>query len=98
MAKGGWVYILTNKFRGVLYIGVTSDLSNRLNQHHVATDSFPARYKLKRLVYAEEYPTIQEAILREKQLKNWHRNWKINLIEKSNATWQDLLDPETSSG
>jgi putative endonuclease len=65
MAKGGWVYILTNKFRGVLYIGVTSDLSNRLNQHHVATDSFPARYKL---------------------------------IEKSNATWQDLLDPETSSG
>jgi len=49
-------------------------------------------------LYAEEYPTIQEAILREKQLKNWHRNWKINLIEKSNATWQDLLDPETSSG
>ena len=97
--KKGYVYILTNKPRGILYIGVTTSLDKRLDQYYNSLqNSFVKKYKLKRLVHIEEYPLILEAISREKQLKNWHRQWKINLIEENNPDWNNLLDPETSSG
>ena len=84
------VYILTNKPRGVLYIGVTSNLYNRLDRHQNTEEvSFVKKYKLNKLVYAEEFNSITEAIAREKQLKNWQRQWKIELIEKDNPNWDD---------
>jgi len=94
----GYVYILTNKPRGILYVGVTSGIENRLDLHARTASSFVKKYHLCRLVHLEEYPTIVEAIEREKQLKNWHRKWKINLIEMHNPHWNDLArDAETSS-
>ncbi len=89
-----WVYILTNKPNGVLYIGVTGGIDDRMERHILGEgDSFSAKYKLKRLVYFEEFQFIDDAIKREKQLKNWHREWKINLIEKENPNWDDLWKP-----
>lgn len=86
-----WVYILTNKPRGTLYIGVTGGLDNRMEQHLEGTGSrFTAKYNLKILVYYEDFQYIDDAIKREKQLKNWHRQWKINLIEQDNPNWEDL--------
>jgi putative endonuclease len=74
MERGGWVYILTNKPRGVLYIGVTADITRRIWQHRNGLGSaFARKYGLNKLVRAESYPTIEEAIAREKQLKNWTR-------------------------
>ena len=102
-----WVYILTNKPKGVLYIGVTGGIVDILERHISGNGSkFTGKYKTKMLVYFEEFQFIKQAIEREKQLKNWHREWKINLIESSNPSWEDLLknqkykdeDPETSSG
>lgn len=96
------VYIITNKPKGVLYIGVTGGIDDRMERHTSGLgSSFSAKYKLKMLVYFEEFQYIHDAIKREKQLKNWHRDWKINLIEKENPKWENLwkpLDPETSSG
>jgi len=90
--KKGYVYILTNKPKGVLYIGVTSQLMPRSEQHLTTrTNSFTRKYNLNKLVHLEEYPTITEAIQREKQLKRWHREWKINLIESNNPNWEDLF-------
>ena len=95
------VYILTNKPNGTLYIGVTGGLDDRMERHFKEEGSkFTSKYKLKILVYYEEFQFIQDAIAREKQLKNWHREWKINLIEQSNPKWENLwvsLDSETSS-
>jgi putative endonuclease len=91
--KGGWVYIMTNKPRGVLYIGVAADLVSRVDQHRGGRGSaFCRRYNLKRLVLAEPYPTIDEAIAREKTMKEWHRAWKIRQIEEANPDWADLWD------
>ena len=91
------VYIITNKSKGVLYIGVTGDLNRRMSQHHDRQGGeFASRYNLKRLVYFEEFTSIDDAIKREKQLKNWHRQWKINLIEEMNPDWNDLMDPKDS--
>ena len=91
--KKNYVYILTNKPKGVLYIGVTSNLEQRLDQHQLSeTKSFTKKYWLKRLVYIEEFNSITEAITREKQLKRWHRGWKINQIESVNPGWKDLLE------
>ena len=90
---GGWVYIMTNKRDGVLYIGVTSDLAARVAQHRAGEgSSFCRRYNLTRLVLAEPYPTIEAAISREKAMKEWQRAWKIELIEKSNPEWDDLWE------
>ncbi|WP_156840717.1 GIY-YIG nuclease family protein [Novosphingobium aquimarinum] len=90
---GGWTYILTNKPRGVLYVGVTSDLAARMTQHRSGTgSSFCRRYGLKRLVLAETHSEIAMAIAREKTLKAWKRDWKIELIEKANPGWDDLFD------
>ena len=86
-----YVYILSNKPKGVLYIGVTSNLPRRVYEHKQKTiEGFSKKYNLTMLVYAEEYKNPNEAIAREKQLKNWHRHWKINLIETINPSWNDL--------
>jgi putative endonuclease len=94
-----WVYILTNKPNGTLYIGVTGGIDDRMERHLKGEGSkFTAKYKLKMLVYFEEFQYVDDAIAREKQLKNWHRQWKINLIEEHNPGWVNLWkgDAETS--
>lgn len=89
----GYVYILASKKNGVLYIGVTSDLSQRVYGHKTnVSKGFTQKYFVKKLVYVEEYSSMLEAIEREKQLKRWHRDWKINLIEEQNPLWDDLYD------
>lgn len=100
MTKAYYIYILTNFTNNVFYIGVTNNLERRVYEHRQElVDGFSKKYQLKKLVYVEEYPTALEAIVREKQLKNWHRVWKINLIRSTNPDFEDLLkDPETSSG
>jgi len=86
-----YIYILTNKSNTTLYIGVTSNLIKRIYQHKEAfVESFTKKYNLKKLVYFESFENIEEAIKREKQLKNWKREWKIELIEKNNKEWNDL--------
>jgi len=91
--KGGWVYIMADRYRGTLYIGVTSDIAARVWAHREGRGSkFCDRYGLKRLVYAEEAPTIEDAIAREKAMKKWNRVWKIELIERANPDWLDLYD------
>lgn len=86
-----YVYMLSDKPRGTLYIGVTSDLIKRIWQHKESfVDGFSAKYGLKNLVWYEVHEDINEAIRREKQLKKWNRIWKIELIEKNNSEWQDL--------
>ncbi len=89
--KSSYVYILTNKYRTTFYIGVTADLSKRLEKHYDETASkFTKKYNLKDLVYFETFSDIEQAIVREKQLKNWHRTWKIELIKKVNPTLKTL--------
>lgn len=91
--KHGFVYIMSNKQDGVLYIGVTSDIVKRVYEHKNGfADGFTKQYNLKNLVYYEVYDDIEEAIKREKQLKNWHRDWKVELINKQNPTWEDLYE------
>jgi putative endonuclease len=93
MGKGGWTYIMTNKPRGVLYIGVTADLAARALQHREGTGStFCRKYNLTRLVLAERHDDITYAIAREKALKAWQRAWKIDLIEQQNPDWRDLFE------
>ncbi|RYF99648.1 MAG: GIY-YIG nuclease family protein [Caulobacteraceae bacterium] len=87
------VYILTDRMRGTLYIGVTSQLSRRMWEHREGVrDGFTKRYGLKRLVWYEPYEDMSNAIQREKSLKRWPRDWKINLIERENPHWSDLYD------
>ena len=82
---------MTNRPRGVLYIGVTSDLAGRVWEHKEGIyKGFTQKYNLKNLIYHEEHEDINEAINREKQLKLWNRNWKIELLEKENPHWDDL--------
>ncbi|MBE5073537.1 GIY-YIG nuclease family protein [Erythrobacteraceae bacterium E2-1 Yellow Sea] len=90
---GGWVYIMSNKREGVLYIGVTSDIAARVLQHRQGKgSSFCRRYGLNMFVHAEEYPDIESAIAREKAMKAWKRAWKIELIEQANPDWADLYE------
>lgn len=85
------LYILASDKRGTLYIGVTSDLAARVYQHREGTYAgFTDRYGVKRLVFFEMHATMEGAITREKQLKKWNRDWKIELIEKTNLYWDDL--------
>ena len=87
-----WVYIMSNRKDGVLYIGVTADLSRRIVQHREGKGSaFCRRYGLTRLVYAEKHDSIEDAIAREKAMKAWKRAWKIELIEGVNPGWDDLF-------
>ncbi|MGJ5092929.1 GIY-YIG nuclease family protein [Bradyrhizobium oligotrophicum] len=85
------VYILASGHHGTLYIGVTNDVRKRLEDHRAGRGSkFVSRYKVFRLVYVERFARPLEAIAREKQLKNWHRDWKVELIETDNPDWSDL--------
>ena len=91
MDKPSYVYILASRPYDTLYIGVTSDLIKRVWQHREApVASFTNRYDVKRLVWYEIHTDITQAILREKQLKRWNRDWKINLIQSTNPAWHDL--------
>jgi putative endonuclease len=88
-----WVYILASRKHGTLYIGVTSDLSGRVHEHRAGImPGFTSKYAVHRLVYFEMFGMIDDAITREKQLKKWRRDWKINLIERSNPDWADLYE------
>jgi putative endonuclease len=85
------VYILVSRRNGTLYIGVTNSLRTRLEQHRSGEGSeFVKQYGVYRLVYVENYERPDEAIVREKQLKRWKRDWKIRLIERDNLDWSDL--------
>jgi putative endonuclease len=92
MTRGGYIYILTNYTNNVLYIGVTSELYNRIMEHKEKKypTSFTSKYNCNKLVFYEYFTSIEEAIHREKQLKKWKRNWKITLIENFNPFWEDL--------
>ena len=95
MTKQYYVYILTNKSNRVLYVGVTNDLGRRMYEHkNKMIDGFTKKYNLTRLVYFEETSDVQSAIEREKQLKNWHRDWKMNLISRFNPDWKDLNEED----
>ena len=104
MDKEPCVYILASQPYGTLYIGVTSDLLGRLYKHRVGLiPGFTSRYGVFRLVRFEMFGDMYSAITREKQLKRWHRQWKINLIEQENPRWDDLaaglgFDPVASRG
>jgi len=90
--KKYYIYIVTNKPRGVLYIGVTNNLMKRIQQHNSShMKSFTGKYNLHYLVYYEEFDEIYDAIQREKQLKNRYREWKINLIEIVNPDWESIV-------
>ena len=92
--KNPTTYITTNKPNGVLYIGVTSDLKGRIEKHKNKTykNSFTAKYNADQLVWFQRFPTMWEAIAREKQLKAGNRKRKIQLIEEMNPEWQDLYE------
>jgi putative endonuclease len=86
-----WVYILASKPRGTLYIGVTNGLIRRVEEHARAlVPGFTHRYRVHTLVWFQEFASANEAIQREKTMKEWPRAWKINLIEQTNPHWQDL--------
>ncbi len=90
--KNYYVYILSNKSK-TLYIGVTDDLVRRHYEHkNKLIEGFTKKYNISVLVYFETFSSIDHAIKREKQLKNWHRQWKINLIESKNKEWNDLSE------
>jgi putative endonuclease len=87
------VYIMASGVRGTLYIGVTSDLVRRVWQHREGTlGGFTARHEVKRLVWYERHESMEMAIGREKVLKKWRREWKLELIESVNPQWQDLWE------
>ena len=91
--KGGFVYILTNRPNGTLYVGVTSDLPRRVWEHREGNvDGFTRRHGLKSLVYFERHDDITAAIQREKNIKHWPRAWKVRLIHAGNAEWRDLYE------
>jgi putative endonuclease len=88
-----WVYIMASAPHGTIYIGVTNDLVRRATEHRSgAVPGFSSRYGVKTLVYFESHDDINAAIQREKQLKKWRRDWKIELIERENPHWSDLYD------
>jgi len=94
--KEGYLYILASKRNGTLYVGVTSNLVKRIYEHKTnAIEGFTQKYNIKNLVYYEPFSSINDAIQREKQLKQWNRSWKIRLIEEFNPNWQDLYDKIT---
>lgn len=89
--RNGFVYIMANKKNGTLYIGVTSDLARRVHEHELGLASeFTAKFGCKRLVWYERHELVARAITREKTIKKWPRQWKINAIEAINPDWNDL--------
>ncbi len=94
LRRGGYTYIMTNAHHNVLYVGVTSDLEQRMERHaaHFFKNSFTARYNCEQLVYLERHPSINEAILRERQIKKYSRKKKEALINALNPDWKNLLN------
>ncbi len=86
------VYIMSNKPNGVIYIGVTNNIDERIKEHKnkIYPKSFTAKYNCDKLIYFEEFENSEEASIREKQFKKWKRDWKIKLIEEMNPSWSDL--------
>ena len=100
--KSYFVYITASKRNGTIYTGVTNNLMKRIYEHkNAGPESFTGQYSVNKLVYFEETNSIEEAIKREKTIKNWSRKWKLDLIESVNPNWDDLyeklLDSESSS-
>ncbi|MGO9146999.1 MAG: GIY-YIG nuclease family protein [Desulfomonilia bacterium] len=94
--KQSYVYILSTKRNGTLYVGVTSDLIKRIYEHKQdLINGFTKRYQVHMLVYYEVHNDISEAIIREKQIKKWNRQWKLRLIEEMNPDWRDLYQEIT---
>jgi putative endonuclease len=90
---GAWLYIMTNRPNGILYIGTTVDLARRIWEHREGlVEGFTKRYGLRRLVYAEWHDTLLAARQREQNMKHWPRAWKVRLILKENLNWDDLHD------
>ncbi len=90
--QGGWVYIMSDRYRGTMYVGVTADLAMRAHQHRTGKGSeFCAKYGLSRLVWAERGDDIASCIEHEKRIKKWRRQFKFDLIERGNPDWQDLF-------
>lgn len=93
MTRGAWVYIMTNRPNGILYVGLTTDLARRVWEHQEGVaDGFSKRYGLNRLVYSERHETLLAAQQREHNLKHWSRSWKVRLILKENLNWDDLYN------
>ncbi|MCO6498726.1 MAG: GIY-YIG nuclease family protein [Chitinophagaceae bacterium] len=93
MKKNGFVYFLTNKTNKVLYCGVTNELARRTAEHLAKINpGFPERFNCNKLVFYEQFPTMELAIRREKQLKNWKREWKNALISEQNHVWKNLAE------
>ena len=93
MMNTSYTYILSNKSRTILYVGVTSNLYPRIIEHKSGKgSSFTRKYSINQLLYYEEFTAIDQAIAREKQLKNWHREWKWNLIKDKNPELKDLFE------
>ena len=89
--RSGYVYIMANKKGGTLYVGMTSDLARRVTDHEMGIASkFTAKYGCKRLVWFEKHDLVTRAITREKTVKKWPRQWKINAIEAQNPDWNDI--------
>jgi putative endonuclease len=89
--KTCWVYILSSRFRGTLYVGVTNSLENRIAQHKAKeVEGFTKTYGVDRLVWFQSFGEVTEAIAMEKRIKRWRRDWKIRLIEEDNPHWDDL--------
>ena len=98
MAKGGWVYIMANRYRGGMYVGVTADVIARVYQHREGMGSrHVVDFDKTRLVYVERHEEIERAIAREKLVKKWRREWKFALIEADNPEWDDLWNQWFSS-
>ena len=90
---GAWLYIMTNRPNGILYVGTTVDLPRRAWEHREGlVEGFTKRYGLHRLVYAERHATLLAARQREQNIKHWSRAWKVRLILKENLNWDDLYD------
>ena len=86
-----YVYILGNARKTVLYIGMTNDIKRRMREHLAGeVPGFSQRYRLRKLLYVETFSDVREALYREKQLKNWHREWKMNLLKQENPAMRDL--------
>lgn len=93
MGKNYYVYIITNKKEGAFYIGMTSNLPKRIWEHkNKIVEGFSQKYNLNKLVYYEVFDTPEEAIKREKRLKKWDREWKLQAIEEFNPEWSDLYE------
>ncbi len=87
------VYLLASRRNGTLYTGVTSNLLQRIHQHREGTlGGFTKKHTIHRLVWFEQHATMEHAIIREKRLKKWEREWKLNLFEKENPRWRDLAE------